>query len=328
MNLTSIHTQHFRHTHTNTTWSRPHLCDSALKAQEKCDSEEAEGGKEKSEWSSCTVKVKVHSETGEAGREHRHLYITTSWFCEENKHWKTCERTSGPIHYFLFSLKRDETVSSVKSLYARNIWQKIYFFYLNATTFKSLSIDLHCEWHHLLMVRTVLYSLQVCEKVTGWTYSAHTKQVEPLWKVRVQHRENTYWSGSVSPEESSSGRHHCGSKFPFPPLELDVSSAHNHRYWLRSLASLLFTQSPTLPPCLDSLWKIENDQTLTCKSDFKQIWKQSPQSLKRDQIINQYYTFLDSSSWWRPTTTSSPRPDRKTYMKILTNKRKWWAKEK
>lgn len=29
------------------------------------------------------------------------------------------------------------------------------------------------------------------------------------------------------------------------------------------------------------------------------------------------FTFLDSSNWWSPTTTRSPRPARKTYMKIL-----------
>lgn len=47
--------------------------------------------------------------------------------------------------------------------------------------------------------------------------------VRDVWVKDVTH---TYWSGWVFPEGSSSGRRRCGSKFPFPPLERDASSAH------------------------------------------------------------------------------------------------------
>ena len=59
-----------------------------------------------------------------------------------------------------------------------------------------------------------------------------------LWEVKLQKTEavvgdvwvqdvtRTYWSGWVFPEGSSSDRRRCGSKFPFPPLERDASSAH------------------------------------------------------------------------------------------------------
>lgn len=147
------------------------------------------------------------------------------------------------------------------------------------------------------------------------------------WGHRMCAR-STYWSGSVFLGGSSSGRRRCGSKFPFLPLELDASSTNKHRMSCLLFFVLMTPNQPHVAHALAKSSKEFKSVTNTCRSWCKKHWlnhqrvyfsPQLPISLKTvssDGIC----TFLDSSSWWRPTTTSSPRPDRKTYMKILAER--------
>lgn len=55
------------------------------------------------------------------------------------------------------------------------------------------------------------------------------------------------------------------------------------------------------------------------KSDLHSVNSNPGQTLYLIFNVLHYwtFTFLDSSSWCRPTTTRSPRPERNTYIKIL-----------
>lgn len=189
--------------------------------------------------------------------------------------------------------------------------------------------------------------------VEGRKHRTQEKAHKPMRPQRKCVGSGTYWSGWVFPEESSWDPHRCGWRFPFPPLELGASSAgktapqisselHKHGIlrWQKVWGTAPTpTDSPRLtgPPStecqgLNQLMNFVNPfkhrswvNIFSCQFKFTLL----PQLfwLLRHRIWQQLvnttgFTFLDSSSWWRPMMTSSPRPDRNTYMKILRGRNK------